>query len=334
MIKNVYGKNSENRLLVCTPNELAQYRKAKCTCIIRLIDFLCVLMNTCHSNFEDAKFIPNDLFDEAFFACIINVCLDPQLVGFNLSDLEVYTNLPNKTKNFLTLFMKFLPSHLRQKLKETCHKLIDEKKQFQIIIEEIQAINKKVSTKTDVTSNDSMILNETNVFNTSLSNTNTDWLKLSQIVNGFEQLSEFELYEISFDLNRTIFDYIIQQSDNSYHYIQESLTCVDAKRKLFNLCLNLNFLSIKKLNASSSCFSQDFLVEILEKFLFTSNESNKKFFSFFTIYKNEICNWICKRTDFILGYVLNKISINFSNSINLLVHLLEYLASEKSIRKQ
>ena len=114
-----------------------------------------------------------------------------------------------------------------------------------------------------------------NMIDLNLSSSNTDWLKLSQLVNGFEQLSEFDLYDIPFDLNKIIFEYILEQSYHSNAFVQESLTCVDAKRKLLNLTLNLNYLSLKKSKQSESLVN-DFLIEVLDKYLFTSNDNNKK----------------------------------------------------------
>jgi DNA-dependent protein kinase catalytic subunit len=319
LIKHIYHKN---KLIVCTPHEIEEYRKAKCTVIIRLIDFLCVLMGN-HSR-ESLQFIPSDLFSEHFFTCIINICLDPQQVGFNLNDLEVYTNLPTKTKDFFVLANKFLHQDIQDRLKLVCKKLINEKKQFQTLIDEIKAIKQKLS-KAD-TMSDSILDNSIN-----LSSSNTDWLKLSQLVTGFEQLSEFDLYEISFDINRIIFDYIIVQSESrSSFFVQESLTCIDAKRKLLNLSINLNYISIKKTNN----LNDDYLIEILDKYLLTTAEN--KIFTFFANYKNTICDWICKRYDYTLKYILNKVNIAqhiFINSVNLLTSLLEYLVSDKQNKK-
>ncbi len=324
LIKHVYHKN---KLIICTPNELEEYRKAKCTVIIRMIDFLCVLIGN-HSK-ESLKFIPNDFFSENFFTCIINICLDPELVGFNLNDLEVYTNLPIKTKDFFSLAIKFLSQDIQDRLKLVCKKMIKEKKQFQTLIDEIQTIKKKssISSSVDIMS-DSILDNSIN-----LSSSNTDWLKLSQLVTGFEQLSEFDLYEISFDINRIIFDYIIEQSESrSIFYIQESLTYIDAKRKLLNLSININYISIKKTNN----LNDDYLIEILDKYLLTTAENNGKILTFFVNYKNIICDWICKRYEYTLKYILNKVTISqniFINSVNMLICLLEYLVSDKQNRK-
>ena len=324
LIKYVYHKN---KLVICTPHEIEEYRKAKCTVIIRMIDFLCVLMGN-HSK-ESSKLIPNDLFSDSFFTCIINICLDPQLVGFNLNDLEVYTNLPTKTKDFFTLAMKFFPQNVLDRLKVVCKKLINEKKQFQTLIDEIQNMKQNLTKSfSNNTTSDSILDNSIN-----LSSSNTDWLKLSQLVTGFEQLSEFDLYEISFDINRVIFDYILERSESSTSFfVQESLTCIDAKRKLLNLSINLNYLLIKKTNN----LNDDYLIEILDKYLLTTVDNNRRILQFFVNYKNIICDWICKRYDYTLKYILNKVNISqhiFINSVNLLTSLLEHLVSDKQNRK-
>ena len=258
---------------------------------------------------EAIKIIPDKIWCDSFFTCFVNVCLDPQQIGFNLNDLEVYTNLPMKTRAFLKLFTQHFPQHIQNRFRHTCTKLIDDSKRFQALVDSIQAMKKS--------SNDSS------------ESTNTpDWLKLSQIVNGYEQLSEFNMYAVSSDFNRIIFDYIIASTSNSSNaYEQESLSCVEAKRKLLNFCLNLNFMALKK----SAPNVTDVLIEILDKFLFLGTDP--KILTLFTYYKSEVCAWVCKRYDSILKYIMNKLSLNFAKCISLLVSLIEYLATEKHLRK-
>ncbi len=252
---------------------------------------------------ESVKIIPEKIWSDSFFTCIVNICLEPHLVGFNLNDLEVFSQLPLKTRTFLKLFIQHMSTQIQTKFKTMCNKLIDEQKKFQALIESIQSSSKS-------------------------QNNMMDWLKLSQLVTGYEQLSEFNMYSISLDFNRIIFEYVCESLGYSNSFEQESLSCVDAKRKLFSFCLNLNFLALKK----ESSNVKDFLIEILDKYLFLSNQ-NTKILAFFSYYKNEICSWICKRYELVLKYILNKLNLNFPKSISLLINLIEYSATDKHLRK-
>ena len=54
---------------------------------------------------------------------------------------------------------------------------------------------------------------------------------------------------------------------------------------------------------------------------------------FLQYYKNEIFQWMCKRHESLLTYVLSKLSLEFVKSVSLLTHLIEYVGTEKVLRK-
>lgn len=141
---------------------------------------------------------------------------------------------------------------------------------------------------------------------------------MSQLISGYEQLSEFGLYTISVDLNRFMFDYVFRANPGDG---EESLTSSEAKKKLFNLCLSLNFNSL-----SLKQKTNDFLVEILDKYLFQSDFDLRYF-------KSEILQWALKRNEFVIKYLLDKLTVSFYKSIGLLVSLIEFMGSDKHIRK-
>ncbi len=167
-----------------------------------------------------------------------------------------------------------------------------------------------------------------NILSKTSTNQSIDWIKLSQLITGYEQLSEFNLYQVNLDLNRIIFDFLSNKQTNEE---QESLTCVEAKRKLLNLCLSLNLLEIQRSN-QLAIIANDYLIELLDKYLFQTN--NLHIYQFFSYFKTEICSWICKRVEFITKYVLSKIKLNNARAISLLITLIDYLATDKQIRKQ
>ena len=135
---------------------------------------------------DSIKLIPDKIWCDEFFTCIINLCLDPQSVGFNLNDLEVSSQLPIKTKTFLKLFTQHAKPNVQNQFKNVCKKHIDDKNKFKALIESIKSLKVDKSSTPDVKSESSYM---------------SDWIKLSQLVNGYEQLSEFNLYTISLDFN-------------------------------------------------------------------------------------------------------------------------------------
>lgn len=137
------------------------------------------------------------------------------------------------------------------------------------------------------------------------------------------------MYHFPEGLNRILFDYIVNEDEFGEH--QESQTCAEAKRKLLNLTLSLS-------STESDENKQDYLVQIIDKYLFSTHSvgsaSSRDMTRFLQYYKNEIFQWICKRHNVIFKYVLGKISLAFVKSVNLLAHVVEYVAStDKTLRK-
>lgn len=304
IIKSVYSKNDKTLQTICTPHELEEFKSEKCTAIIRFIDFLCTMIGNYPS--EAFELIPDHIWSEEFFSCLINLCLDPEAVGFDLSDLEVYTNLPIKTKTFFKIFFQNSKDTIKTKFRNISSILIGKKQEFNKIIENIVKRNDSTQELSDATI--------------------TDWLKLSQLINGYEQLSEFNIYHLPLDLNRIIFDYLCEQK-TSDSCEQESLTCIEAKNKLLGLCLGLNFKTNKQKNSNG-----DYLIEILDKYLFDSAR-NKEMTSFIAYYRNELFLWVCKRHEYVIDYLLGKLRLNFSKCIHLFVNLVEYICGDKNQRK-
>jgi DNA-dependent protein kinase catalytic subunit len=138
LVRRVYHSGDPNAFIVCSPSETEEFKRAKCTAIVRLIDFLCTLVGNFPAEFS--RTIPSSMWSDAFLKCVVNLCLDPQVVGFSLNDLEVYTNLPAKTKVFLKLFTQHAPPHILDRLKGVCKALIgDEKQEMQLIIKNLES---------------------------------------------------------------------------------------------------------------------------------------------------------------------------------------------------
>ena len=109
-------------MVIVTPSELEQYRADKCTVRVRMLDFLCAIMGNYASDVASGKCIPASFWSEKFFMCLLNLCLDPQSLGFNLNDHEVFSQLPGKMHDFLKLFMHQQLVAAQEKFKVLCSK--------------------------------------------------------------------------------------------------------------------------------------------------------------------------------------------------------------------
>ena len=108
-LDEIIKKETNTIVNVFTPNELEEFKQAKCTAIVRTIDFLVTMISYYPS--ESFSIVPeNKIWCDTFFECLLNMCLDPRLIGFNLNNLEVYTNLPLKTRAFFKIFSQYAPS--------------------------------------------------------------------------------------------------------------------------------------------------------------------------------------------------------------------------------
>jgi hypothetical protein len=168
------------------------------------------------------------------------------------------------------------------------------------------------------------------------SGTTVDWLKLSQLITGYEQLHEFGLHPFSPDLNRTLFEFLCAKvkSDYSSSYEQESLTCAEAKRKLFNLVLSLNcgqILRQQTTRGTATDTTRDYLVELVDAHLF--NSSDRKQASLFAYFKTELCTWLCRRHHTLIKYLFSKLAVSFGKTVGLLTTLMEFLIGDKSLRR-
>lgn len=151
-------------LIVCTPHEVEEFKRAKCTALVRTFDFLSTMLGAYPS--ESVKLIPQYIWSDSFLKCLIDTCLDPARVGFSLSDLDVLNNLPLKTRTILKLAMQHLPNEqFASRLRRKCVELVDEQREYQFLHEYVDMIKSKSA-------------------DARTARIQIDWLKLSQLVNG------------------------------------------------------------------------------------------------------------------------------------------------------
>lgn len=121
------------------------------------------------------RLIPSHMWSEQLFTCLIRTCLDPARMGFSLSDLDVLTNLPIKSRQVLKLLSQNLHPNVVARLKQLCVVLIDERREFKSLHDYIELIKIRSGDNDD---GDDVMMNQSEMIG------QIDWLKLSQLVNG------------------------------------------------------------------------------------------------------------------------------------------------------
>ncbi|ESO96748.1 hypothetical protein LOTGIDRAFT_143667, partial [Lottia gigantea] len=77
-----------------TPREIEDFNRNKCTVIVRITNFLSVLIGKYPK--DAIKVIPGTVWSDTLWELLIKCVVQPQSVGFNMGDVEVMNNLPSE----------------------------------------------------------------------------------------------------------------------------------------------------------------------------------------------------------------------------------------------
>ncbi|KAK6170524.1 hypothetical protein SNE40_018898 [Patella caerulea] len=109
----LFKKNVDADLF--TPLEIEQYNRNKCTVIVRLWNFVAVIVGKYPK--EAFKVIPQDIWSEDLWELLIKCVVQPQAVGFNMGDIEIINKLPTELEQVLMIFNRYLPENHSKDLK-------------------------------------------------------------------------------------------------------------------------------------------------------------------------------------------------------------------------
>ena len=84
--------------VVFSPWEIEQYNHAKCTAIVRLMNFLCALLTNDAKN--TMEMIPATIWCEKLWDIIILCTIRPEKLGFNMADVEIMDQLPKEVLQY------------------------------------------------------------------------------------------------------------------------------------------------------------------------------------------------------------------------------------------
>uniref|UniRef100_A0A8C0EK33 DNA-dependent protein kinase catalytic subunit n=1 Tax=Bubo bubo TaxID=30461 RepID=A0A8C0EK33_BUBBB len=84
-----------------SPQERDVYNYSKCTIIVRIIEFVTMILETCRQDFWKKELLNASLIE----LLVMTVC-DPSHVGFNTADVQVMKNLPDISVKLMKALMK------------------------------------------------------------------------------------------------------------------------------------------------------------------------------------------------------------------------------------
>ena len=159
--------NYNQTKIVFAPSEIDEFNELKCTVMIRLVDFL----ETMFANYskECLDIIPDKLWSTKLYSLLINLTLNPTSLGFSLKNLEIFSNLSPKIRQFYKKVIQNLPMAKQNELRCHCEFIVSESKNLNL---------------------DFLVLE------------NIDWINLSHLISGYEILNDFKIFTIGTDMSK------------------------------------------------------------------------------------------------------------------------------------
>uniref|UniRef100_G3URQ9 DNA-dependent protein kinase catalytic subunit CC3 domain-containing protein n=1 Tax=Meleagris gallopavo TaxID=9103 RepID=G3URQ9_MELGA len=89
---------------IFSPQEREMYNYSKCTIIVRIMEFVTMILETCQQDFW--KLLEKELLNANFVELLVMTVCDPSHIGFNTADVQVMKNLPDISVRLLKALMK------------------------------------------------------------------------------------------------------------------------------------------------------------------------------------------------------------------------------------
>ncbi|KFP72380.1 DNA-dependent protein kinase catalytic subunit, partial [Acanthisitta chloris] len=87
-----------------SPQERDTYNYSKCTIIVRIMEFVTMILQICQQDFW--KLLEKELLNASFIELVVMTVCDPSHVGFNTADVQVMKNLPDISVRLMKALMK------------------------------------------------------------------------------------------------------------------------------------------------------------------------------------------------------------------------------------
>uniref|UniRef100_A0A8B9M5G6 DNA-dependent protein kinase catalytic subunit n=1 Tax=Accipiter nisus TaxID=211598 RepID=A0A8B9M5G6_9AVES len=87
-----------------SPQERDVYNYSKCTIIVRTMEFVTMILETCQQDFW--KLLEKELLNASLIELVVMTVCDPSHIGFNTADVQVMKNLPDISVRLMKALMK------------------------------------------------------------------------------------------------------------------------------------------------------------------------------------------------------------------------------------
>ncbi|CAF5101376.1 unnamed protein product, partial [Rotaria magnacalcarata] len=106
---------SSNQSNVFTPNDVHQFDTAKCTVIVRLLNFITAIWTKYPQDTKRA--IENSFYSNDLTKLILTCVFNPTQIGFDINNEEINKKLPERILSLLKSMTTHLPEQLLQPLR-------------------------------------------------------------------------------------------------------------------------------------------------------------------------------------------------------------------------
>nr|XP_033789602.1 DNA-dependent protein kinase catalytic subunit isoform X2 [Geotrypetes seraphini] len=89
---------------LASPQEREEYNYSKCTIIVRIMEFVSMILENCQQDF--CKLLEKDLLNSNLIELTVLTVCDPSSIGFNIADVQVMKNLPDVCIKLLKALIK------------------------------------------------------------------------------------------------------------------------------------------------------------------------------------------------------------------------------------
>uniref|UniRef100_A0A8D2M7W0 DNA-dependent protein kinase catalytic subunit n=1 Tax=Zonotrichia albicollis TaxID=44394 RepID=A0A8D2M7W0_ZONAL len=96
--------DSSSKGSMFSPQERDKYNYSKCTIIVRILEFVTVILEMCQQDFW--KLLEKELLNASFIELVVMTVCDPSHIGFNTADVQVMKNLPDISVRLMKALMK------------------------------------------------------------------------------------------------------------------------------------------------------------------------------------------------------------------------------------
>ncbi|XP_067887902.1 DNA-dependent protein kinase catalytic subunit isoform X2 [Heterodontus francisci] len=105
--------------MLFSPREREEYNYSKCTIIVRIMEFVSVILGGCPQ--DSWKVLEKELLNSNLFELVATVVIDPPSIGFNMADVQVMKSLPEICVRLLKVvqrlpYREILESSMRKRI--------------------------------------------------------------------------------------------------------------------------------------------------------------------------------------------------------------------------